>query len=672
MRSILIIFASFTILVLSLFIYASLYDSSPEQVTFIDRNGVVIGSIDRNFTGVRHWANLDEIPNGLREATIAAEDRYFFWHRGINPISIAKAFVSNIAAKRFARGGSTITQQLAKNLIQASDGRLQSRTLSNKLKETTLALALELKHGKGWILERYLNTAYYGRKCYGVAAAAEIYFGKGLADLDHSEIAALVKLPKSPNRNGIKLMAHGARNGAFARHFMEYAAQSVSGLKFAVTLDSRMQKALELAVRESLAPRLERDPLLTAAAVVIDVRSGDLLAMTGSRDYFDDAIDGQVNAAVALRQPGSTLKPFTYFAAFAKGFSPDSKISDEPMSFSSAIDEETDIYAPQNFDRRYHGEMTIREALANSYNIPAVAMLNEIGQSYYHEMLKRFGFNSLDKPPPYYGLSVTLGSGEVRLIELVNAYAALARGGVYLPYRIFKGEALPNPKPICEGAARYAAQITSILSDPKARIKAFGFNEAMEIEDRDVAVKTGTSYGYRDNWTVGYSPSYAVGVWVGHANGTPMDPLQGSTGATGAAPVWHSIMEAVSRDLPEVRFVGIDNSRSDRPRRVTTRQKENLEGISPVKILKPIAGTTYRIHSYLPFEHQGIAAEAIVGEGLDSRLRWYLDDRRIDTTYGSKSSIFLYPAEGSHLLKVVPEAGDAREVAFKVVESSDD
>jgi membrane carboxypeptidase/penicillin-binding protein PbpC len=678
----------------ALLLYTGRYDAPPATRTFLDRNGQVIGSLNPAYGGLQDWTPLDRIPPEAVERTIRAEDRWFYRHRGINPFSIAGAIFDNLAHGRIVRGGSTITQQLAKNLIQerACAGEYTPkgafheirphcgptpRTFVNKIRESVLALGLEMKHGKAWILERYLNTVYYGRRSYGIAAAARSYFGKALTELNSQEIAFLVERPKAPNRSpspGLRppspLSRGEGRGEGVARHFLEFVAQNHPNSANIVqtTLDLDLQTKLEQATDRLLASRASQDPKLTAAAVVIDVRTGGLLAMVGSRDYLDETIDGQVNAAVALRQPGSTLKPFTYFAAFAKGYGPDSIVPDVPLSFQAPGVEESESYAPQNFDRRFHGDLTIREALANSYNVPAVVTLNRIGLSYYHEILRRFGFTTLTRPPMHYGLAVTLGSGEVTLLELTNAYAALARGGRFLPYR-----AIPNgantrfaPTPVLPSASDHAAEVTSILMDPDARLKAFGFNEAMTVEGHEVAVKTGTSYDHRDNWTVGYTPSYAVGVWVGHADGSPMlgpDGATPTTGATGAAPLWHAAMESVLRGKVPERFARIPEKRE---RLVGARDLAPLqpEPHKPWRIVSPLPNATFRLHAYLPADHQKIAAEA--GAPPDRTLRWFLNGRFLAESRGG-SKVWIAPEPGKHQLKVKSEDGHEEEIAFKIV-----
>ncbi len=683
--------------------YAGLYDRDPDVVTFTARDGRVIGSVEGAHQGFRYWTPFAGIPQGIVDKTVRSEDRWFFWHRGLNPFSIIKAAALDLKSGSVVRGGSTITQQLAKNLMQEKEGGALARTLANKAREALLAAGLEMRHGKRWILERYLNTVYYGHRAYGIAAAADVYFSKRLGELSDDDIDALVRLPKAPARYGENLFINPLlckegqgeedhagstppnlplqRGGAapVGRHFIEYAAgiyrmagtRGARSAQLATTLDLGLQRRVEDALRAVLADRIIDDPKLTAAVVAIDVSSGDLLAMAGSRDYFDEAIDGQVNGAVALRQPGSALKPFTYFAAFAKGYSPDSIVPDEPLSFQAAGVDDEESYAPQNFDRRYHGEITMREALANSYNVPAVVTLNDIGLSFYHDLLRKFGITTLNQPPPHYGLSVTLGSGEVTLLQLTNAYAALARGGEFLPWRIFSDVRAARPVPVVPRAAEYAALVTSVLSDPMARRKAFGFNEDMQVEGYPVAVKTGTSFDHRDNWTIGYTPSYAVGVWVGHADGSPLDPFK-FTGATGAAPIWHSVMELVLRDSQPQEFARPMEARDRSAPTIGARRGAELEQAlaapKSFRLMNPVDNATFRIHPYLPIDHQMIRAEAEARSSEGARLDWYLDGELLATTTERKSAIWIEPVAGRHRLSVEAEDGERQEIVFRVNE----
>ncbi len=455
---------------------------------------------------------------------------------------------------------------------------------------------------------------------------------------------------------------------------MEWASQKDrSGTpQIKTSLDFDLQKKLEQNFQDMMELRSLDDPKINGSIIVIHVPTGELHAMIGSRDYFNEGIDGAVNGSVALRQPGSALKPFTYFAAFSKGFQPDTEILDTPTSFHASGNEST-AYIPQNFDRTFHGAVTIKEALANSYNVPAVITLNEIGLSYYHDILKKFGFTTLNKPYSHYGLSVTLGSGEVTLLELTNAYAALARGGDSI---------LPNSK-------IYAEMVTQILSDPKARLKTFGWNESMTIEGIETAVKTGTSYDLRDNWTLGYNDQYAVGVWIGHSDGTP---LNGTTGATGAAPIWHAVMESLrkiycapSAGLPlrdhlmgssvngpsastapfplpadphEVPIALADGLLQEHSKSPKPGDQVLSNSAKTWRVVSPLANACYRVSPFIPKEHQKIPVKIEAEEG--SLLAWksYLDGVTVEWIDGE---------EGSHELYVEASDGSHQTVLFHIV-----
>lgn len=653
------------------------YDRDSATLTVLDRNGQVVGTLNTMAGGRQIWTPFDQIPSAVIVKTINAEDRFFWWHAGINPVATAKAALANVVHGRVLRGGSTITQQLAKLLIQERAGEPSSRTVFNKMREAVLAVGLEAFHTKRWILERYLNLAYYGERCYGIAAASDHYYDRRLAVLRDEEIAQLVRLPRAPARYGaaIRPQRDALREEdsapAVGRHFMdEVARRVVSKTHLATTtLDLALQGQLETAVRQLLAPRLQDDPKVTAAAVVIHVPTGDVRAMVGSRDYFEASIDGQFNAAMALRQPGSALKPFTYFAAFAKGLTPETMVPDEPTSFYAPGDADAAGYIPHNFDRRYHGMVTIRQALANSYNVPAVVVLNTIGVGPYQEVLRKFGLSSLTHSPYYYGLSLTLGSGEVSLLELTNAYAALARGGKLLPYRMSPNVPIPAATEVLPNAFLFAQQITAILSDDRARMKAFGSNPNLEVEDHVVAVKTGTSYEHRDNWTLGYTRDYAVGVWVGHADNTP---LPGTTGASGAGPIWHAAMEYLVRGnlvsslhspsptgggLPVRRSFG--GGRGGSP--ISADQ-------SPWKLTSPLGNSIYRTRTFVPHQHQQIEAAALVRNMPILTLHWYLDDEWITATTTNKPKLWLSPTPGPHELRVSDDMGHEERVSFRVEE----
>ncbi len=654
----------------SLFLYTSRYDGPPRSITFLDRHHQWIGTLYPLNEGFQQWIPLKKIPPDIIQATIKKEDRFFYWHLGLNPIAVIKSLVDNIRQGQVVRGGSTLTQQLAKNLMQEKNGKNNSRTWTNKIKEAFLALGLEIKHSKKWILERYLNTVYYGNRCYGLGAAAQFYLGKNLEELTENEIDWITSLPKAPNKLSASLKGKTPHpiDANLARHFMEYVLKQ-EGKKvkknpvIETTLDLTLQKNLESGLKQNLQNRTSEDPLLNAALIVINVPNGDILTMIGSRDYTNNSISGQFNAATALRQPGSTLKPFTYFTALSKGYSADTLIPDEPVSFSATEDEKANAYSPQNFDRHFHGFVSLKQALANSYNVPAVVALNDIGLGYYYALLKKFGFTSLNQSPDHYGLSLTLGSGEVSLVELTNAYATLARDGQFLPFRYLTDQKIPKSEEVLPQAEKYAHVITDILADSSARLKAFGWNEDLIIEDRNVSVKTGTSFEHRDNWTIGYNKKYAVGVWVGHSDSSP---LNGTTGATGAGPLWHMAFENLLRKKSET-----EQGRNQTLEKPSANHSENNPFPLPSwQIISPLSNNHYRVSAIVPKEHQKILA-SIKTNGLELKnFQWYLDDISFKPeNFSANSSTikgWITPEIGKHVFTVKAEDGSTQRVVFWV------
>jgi len=568
--------------------------------------------------GNRIMVPLHKIPAHMRYATIAMEDRTFYENpAGINPIGILRAAINNLRGLP-VQGGSSIAQQLIRNVVMTPEERYK-RSYARKIKEVILAFELTRRYpgleGKDKILEWYLNTVFYGRWAYGVEAAAETYFGKHAEDLTLAEAAMLVPLPQFPALNPIdnpeiakkrqeivldqmylqgyisaeeawaakqeKLTFVSKRFEITAPHFVMYVRKLLEekfgpeavyrgGLRVYTTLDLDLQREAERIAREHIA-KVEKDHNVhNAAVVVIDPRTGEILTMVGSLDYFDASIDGQVNVAISERQPGSSFKPFTYVTAFAQGYTPATMIMDVRTSFP---DDPNPPYVPENHDRRFHGPLLLRKALACSYNVPAVAMLYRVGVKNVLDTAHRMGINTLRRD--FYGLSLTLGGGEVTLLDLTYAYSVFANGGVMVGEPVPPQDREPgfrelNPVAILriedtQGNVIYeytepqrkevirpqlAYLITSILSDNRARMATFGPNNVINLGSR-AAVKTGTTTDYRDAWTVGYTPQVVVGVWVGNSDNTPMEHMPGSRGA---GPIWRGVMDYVLKDLPVVEF----------------------------------------------------------------------------------------------------------------------
>ncbi len=582
----------------------------PPPTRILDRNGrLLYERIDpRAATGGRRaWVPLDQLPPCVKQATIAVEDASFYTNPGVDWMGMVRALWINLRGGEVLAGGSTITQQLARMALLEPAER-QQRTVWRKMRESLLAWQIAQRYTKDQVLEFYLNQAYYGNLAYGVGAASQVYFGKPAFALTLSECALLAGLLQSPSaydpltnwdaarerqavvlglmvKQGVisaaeaeaarsaPLLLSPQRHAIRAPHFVAYVLNRLAvelgedalargGLIVTTTLDLDLHESALSAMRAHL-HRLNHPPnravghdAHNAAVVVLDPRSGEVLTLIGSPDYFDASISGAVNAALSLRQPGSAIKPLTYVAAFQSvpGFTAATPIFDVRTAFPTR---EGIPYVPVNYDRRHHGPLSVRAALATSNNVAAVKVLQMVGVEPAIALMQRMGVRSLHDAERY-GLSLTLGGGEVRLFDLTSAYSVLARRGERVePVAILQvadaqGRVLLNRLPLQPRAVpvldeKIAWLITDILSDNDARAAAFGEFSPLRLLDRPAAVKTGTTTDFRDNWTIGYTPQRVVGVWVGNADGRPM---QRATGVTGAAPIWRDVMRAAHADLP--------------------------------------------------------------------------------------------------------------------------
>jgi len=513
--------------------------------TVTDRNGVVLYEpLSRGGTRST-W--IAAVPENVARATIAAEDRRFQRHFGVDPIAVARAFVHDVRRMRVVEGGSTITQQVAKLILPTSP-----RSVRGKLREAVIALRLEHRHSKREILALYLNLAPYGRQTIGIARASDRYFGCAPEQLTIAQAAYLAALPQRPGAPGRalsrqrivlrrmrdlhligdadyrtarleRLTFNRGRHPLVAPHFIEHIlseGQPPSAVHvIRTTLDARLQRQIQ-GIIATHRDNLLRHGARSVAVAVLDNRTREWLAWEGSGDYFGDTFGGAIDGVTTPRQPGSTLKPFTYALAFEEGFTPATVIADVPSHFPTA--EEGVVYTPRNYDGRFRGPLRARAALAGSENVPAVAVLSHIGPSSLLRFLRHIGFRALTHTADYYGVGLTLGDAEVTLEQLIGAYAVFARGG----------DGVVSP--------RTAFWITDILSDANAREFIFGSGGSLDFSF-PVAVKTGTSQAYHDNWTVGYTRDVTVGVWVGNFD---RDALRNSSGITGAAPIFHDVMLA--------------------------------------------------------------------------------------------------------------------------------
>ncbi|MDO8690208.1 MAG: transglycosylase domain-containing protein, partial [Dehalococcoidia bacterium] len=471
-----------------------------------------------------------------------------------------------------------------------------SQSLARKLGETILACRLNARRSKDQVLERYLTRVYYGRLAYGVEAAARTYFGKSARDLDLAEAALLSGLPQSPARYDplshleaakqrqavvlsrlrdegyvseeqaeaalqeplrlaeVPFPIHAPHFVAYVRQWMEKnlppEALDHGGLKVYTTLDLDLQITAEDLARRNLA-RLRDHNASDVALVATEVASGEILAMVGSADYFDASIDGEVNMALAPRQPGSALKPITYAVALGQGYTAATPLLDVPTNFLTRLKQP---YSPNNYDATFHGPVSVRYALASSFNVPAVRVMNEVGVDSVLRLAWDLGITTLSDANRY-DLSLTLGGGEVSLLELTSVYASFASGGLRRDPSVVTrvedsaGQTLyrRQPSPALQVVSPQVAYlITDVLSDNHARAPAFGENSPLRLS-RPAAAKTGTTGDFRDNWTVGYTPDLAVGVWVGNADNRSMRDV---SGISGAAPLWHDFMEEALKTTP--------------------------------------------------------------------------------------------------------------------------
>lgn len=570
-----------------------IYDRTGEHLLYeiFGNENRTLKKIQKGFCGddKNIETDLNGIPLFALQATIAAEDRKFCEHGGFDLKGIARAFIQNLFGKRV--GGSTLTQQLVKNAILSNE-----KTITRKVKELILSVELERRYSKDEILQIYFNEIPYGSTYYGIEAAAQNLFNKSANQLTLAEAATLAALPKAPTtylndpdrllarRNYIlnemkdlEFISDEQLESALqektpvqirlvnieAPHFVLYVKEQLEkkygqqivesgGLKVITTLNYDYQKIAEEEVKKHVE---EKGPSLkfnNAALVATDPKNGQILSMVGSKNYFDDTIDGQVNVATRLRQPGSSFKPIVYAKAFEKGYTPNTVVWDVVTDFPTV----TGTYTPHNYDLKERGPVRLRDALQLSLNIPAVKMIYMVGLDEALDFATSLGYSSFSDHSAF-GLSLVLGGGEVKLLEHVNAYATFANEGIkYDPVSILKiedsdGEILDewkskNGKRVVDG--NVARTISHVLSDNEARAPVFGLNSPLSLGDRPVAAKTGTTNNNRDAWLLGYAPSIAVGVWAGNNNNTEMTKSAG--GFSAAGPIWNAFMKRALEKTP--------------------------------------------------------------------------------------------------------------------------
>ena len=547
-------------------------------ITFYDKNEKFLYATDsvRNIKIISE----EEIPNYLKEATLAIEDNNFYNHSGVSVRGIGRSIVNNIRTRDVSgAGGSTITQQLIKNSLLS-----QNKSIIRKLQEIILALVVEQRYGKDEILQLYLSSVFYGEGSYGAEDAAETYFDKNLKELNISESALIAGLTAAPSvyspllnpelakdRQKVvleKMLSLGSINQSEyeeavkyeiifdekeadtrSPHFVLWLKEEVEinyqeeleegNLEVFTTIDPVLQKRAEVIVKSHV-NELSQYGANNGALLSIENKTGEVLAMVGSADWFDDENNGKYNSVFANRQPGSSFKPIVYITAFMNSYTPATVLHDKLTEFEEG-------YEPTNFDDKFRGDVLSRRALASSINVPTVELGQKVGIDKVLETARNLGITTLDKEAKFYGPNLALGGGEVQLFELTNVFATFARGGSLVPIigikkiidknddLIFKS--LIYSKRVVDRQSSFL--ITNILSDDGARSEVFG-REGILKTSRPTAVKTGTTDEFKDSWTIGYSPSLTTGVWLGNTQSNSMDYI---AGAIGAAPIWNEFME---------------------------------------------------------------------------------------------------------------------------------
>ncbi|MDD5022389.1 MAG: PBP1A family penicillin-binding protein [Endomicrobiaceae bacterium] len=574
-----------------------------QSTKIYDRTGTIL-LYDIHENTKRVVVPFENISKDIKNATVAIEDNTFYEHGGIKISSFFRAVIANLFSGSFSQGGSTITQQVIKNSLLTTE-----KKISRKLKEWFLSIQLEKTMTKDEILAIYLNGNPYGGTVYGVEEACETFFGKKAIDVTLAEAAYIAAIPKAPTyyspygQNKTKLddrqklvlakmleykfisqkeydsaiqekvtFLPQQKYGIKAPHFVEFIKQYLvdkygedaikeKGFKVITTLNYDLQEKAEEIVKRRALENTENFNASNAAVVVIDPKTGQILSMVGSRDYFDKEIDGNFNVTLAYRQPGSTFKPFVYATAFEKGYTPDTVVFDTPTEFqttcnpdgtpinpNTVISSSTACYMPEDYDGEYLGPISLRNALAQSRNVPAVKMLYLTGIKDSIETAKSMGVKNLTNPNQY-GLTLVIGGGEVSLLDMTSAYGVFANDGIRNPYtgilsiEDLNGNVLESytQKSQTVLSPSVAENISDVLSDVTAKIPAYGANSPLFFSGKQVASKTGTTNNYKDVWTIGYTPEIVVGAWAGNNDNTPMVK---KVAGTILAPLWHEVMEA--------------------------------------------------------------------------------------------------------------------------------
>lgn len=612
---------------------------------------------------------FEDISPYIKQATLSIEDKTFYEHKGFKPTSFLRAVIANTLSAEYSQGGSTITQQVVKNSILIGD-----KTITRKLKEIALSLKLEKIITKDQILSMYLNENPYGGSIYGVEEASQAFFGKTSSEVTMAEAAYLAALPQAPSRlspygknknllddrknlvlsemlkdgkitqeeyenakNETVTFLPKSNTGIKAPHFVMFVKDYLEnkygidvleqgGLRVTTTLNYDLQVKAEAIAKQYATINQESFNGSNDAFVAIDPKTGGILTMVGSRDYFDKEIDGNFNVTTARRQPGSTFKPFAYAKAFEKGYTPDTVLFDLHTQFSAKctpdnMTSEDGCYAPANYDDKFRGPMTMRDALAQSINVPSVKALYLAGVEDTIKLATSMGVTGLENTGVY-GLTLVLGGGEVSLLDMTSAYGVFATEGIRNPYTgVLKvedrnGRVLEelDLEPYRVLDPEVARNISDILSDNVARTPLYGANSVINFAGRDVAVKTGTTNNYRDAWIIGYTPSVVVGTWAGNNDNTPMAK---KVSGLIVAPMWRAFMDEVLKTVPNESF--------------NNPQKEDSYDLKPVlrgkwqggiSSIQPVVGQNQIIDPSVPYN----SVQEILSGGVHSILYWVNKD----------------------------------------------